>query len=282
MSEQVTIKQLFVYPVKSLAGIAVQQWPLLKTGLKHDRQFMLINEKGVFLSQRTTPQMACIKTAIEDETLTLSHAEYGSVSLPLNTDPETCEQVTGRVWRDDCECFEPSQEVSAWLTQVLGKSVRLVTLASPRPQSNPERFGEDTHTQFADAAPYLIANQSSLDALNKTLIADDKTPVDIRRFRPNIVIESATTKELDAFSEHQYSALTTEELTLKLIDHCERCIMTTVDPDTGIKDAAMEPFKTLVTLNPMPNNHRAPAFAVNASLISAEGTLAVGDNAKVD
>lgn len=134
-----------------------------------------------------------------------------------------------------------------------------------RVQSQPQRFGDNTHTYFADAAPFLISNTNSLTALNSALQNKGLNPVDDRRFRANIVISG-----LPAFAEHQVDYLSHhsgERLVLR--DHCERCIMTTIDPDTGIKDPSMEPFRTLATLNPNPNNLKAPTFGVNATWMSS-------------
>jgi uncharacterized protein YcbX len=161
--------------------------------------------------------------------------------------------------------------------------VHLVALVARRPQSQPERFGVDCHTVFADAAPYLIANQASLDALNRELLEQGKKSVDIRRFRPNIVING----EPEAFAEHTLTTLQRDptqdapsDYRLSLIDHCQRCVITTIDPDKGARDDDMTVFKTLARINPMPQlpgteqrSKAAPAFAVNALLAGGHDTI---------
>ena len=294
VSPSVRVQQLFIYPVKSLAGIKVEQWPATPTGFKHDRQFMLINAQGTFITQRHLPKMVLITTAVSqsgaDAQLTLSTEGAADISLSLNNhSDETCPAAfSASIWEDEVQVFEPAAEVSAWLSQVLNTSVRLVALAERRPQSQPQRFGASSHTVFADAAPYLIANQNSLEQLNRELSEHSQTQVDIRRFRPNIVISG----ELPAFAEHDFCNLQKlsnpgDELDkgyqLSLVDHCQRCILTTVDPDTGIKDAAIEPFRTLSRINPMPDPEQArpkplPAFAVNGLLIGEQVCdVSVGD-----
>jgi len=312
---KVKITQLFIYPVKSLAGIAVDHWPATTTGFKHDRQFMLVDDNNRFVTQRQEYAMALIHTSLEqqavnnkslaatDEPLPILHTPLPApATLVLNykgqapqrlalddkTLTPTSDQVfTAQIWSDDVQVFEPCDATSAWLSQALDKSVRLVALVAPRPQSQPERFGVNSHTVFADAAPYLIANQASLDTLNAELTAQSLAPVDMRRFRPNIVVQG----ELPAFSEHEFSKLKNNarsEQQFSLIDHCQRCVMTTIDPDLGTRDAKLEPFNTLCSINPMPatelpRRKAAPAFAVNGLLNGDDvQEISVGDNWSVD
>jgi len=295
---KVKIQQLFVYPVKSLAGIAVDHWPATPTGFKHDRQFMLVDDKQRFVTQRQEHRMALIHTSLDqqaaaDEILTTLVLSYqGQVSQHLTLDDKTLtpssDQVfAAKIWSDDVQVFEPCRATSAWLSQALDKNVRLVALVKQRPQSQPERFGASSHTIFADAAPYLIANQTSLDALNTELVAQSLTQVDMRRFRPNIVVQG----ELPAFAEHGFSKLKNNarsEQQFSLIDHCQRCVMTTIDPDLGTRDAKLEPFNTLCRINPMPatappRRKAAPAFAVNGLLNGDDiQEISVGDNWSLD
>lgn len=270
--QSVTLEKITVYPVKSLSGIDVKQWPLTPQGLQYDRHWMLVMPNGRFVSQRQIPAMTLINTAIEQESLILSADGHGEVRLPL-VRHHSGEVLSATIWRDQCDVVEASEAASAWLNNVLkpANPLRLVSMADDfiRPQSHPERFGEHTFTAFADAAPFLVANTASLERLNQQLDKQQMASVDMRRFRPNFVISG-----LGAFEEHKVLGLQHEDgVALNLRDHCERCIMVTIDPNTGHKAADMEPFKTLIDLNPMPGNPKAPAFAVNATLESARNTI---------
>jgi len=275
------IEKLIVYPVKSLRGIEVDQWPLTAQGLQYDRHWMLVMPNGRFVSQRQLPRMALINTAIYNESLILSAEGHGEVTLPLIASGSRA-GFSASIWRDECDVVEAGEEASAWLNKVLQtpKPLRLVNMADGfiRPQSHPQRFGEHTFTAFADAAPFLVANTASLDRLNQQLTQQSISTVDMRRFRPNVIVSG-----LSAFEEHKVQGLQHHDgLTLKLCDHCERCIMTTINPDSGEKDKAMEPYKTLVTLNPMPDNTKAAAFAVNATLEPPKSTIwKVGDELSI-
>ncbi len=274
------ISGLFIHPVKSLKGIALDQAELTGQGLAYDRHWMLVNSQGGFLSQRQLPAMALVHTRLTNACLILSRAGMADLVLPLDyAGPGT--ELTVRVWRDECLALDEGDSAARWLQAAIGwdKPIRLVRMAPTftRPQSKPELLGKSTSTFFADAAPYLIANQSSLDALNDVLEKKALAPVPINRFRPNILLTG-----LDAFSEHQTKTLNHSGYQLRFCYPCERCIMTTIDQDTATTHPAMEPFKTLAELNPMPDSPRKPAFAENGILIRGSGQwIRVGDRLEI-
>ena len=272
--EQAIVSGLYVYPVKSMKGIAVDAATLTAKGLEHDRRWMAVRPDGRFLTQRDEPRLALIHTRLDEFGVTLSRDGHGSISIPFASDGGAPLQT--RVWQDDCAALDEGDEVSRWLSAALGKaeSVRLVRMAAgfERPQSQPQRFGEDTTTVFADAAPFLVASESSLESLNRELQAQGHAPVPMNRFRPNIVVRG-----LRPFSEHRAAALAGEGWSIALVDHCVRCLVTTVDQETARRDPAREPYQTLRRLNPAPGEKSPPAFAQNAVLGSGAGArIAVG------
>lgn len=272
---QVRIEALWTYPVKSLAGISLPQALVTPLGLAYDRHWMLIDSKGNFVSQRTLPAMALIHTSLTATHLHL-HTGNDQFAIPLQANA-TGARLSARVWQDTCEVSDEGDAVSRWLQQYLPspQPLRLVRMAPGfrRPQSAGARFGEHTSTLFADAAPCLVANTASLAALNEELTRNTLTPVDMRRFRPNIVISG-----LPAFAEQTTASLQSDTGLLNLCDPSSRCVMTTVDPDTGHKDPAQEPFKTLARLNPMADRPKMPAFGMNTTLqAAADMVLRCGD-----
>lgn len=273
---QVEVTGLFIYPVKSFKGIALQKAELTNQGITLDRRWLVINAKGGFITQRQLPQMACVHTRLTDTTLVLSCNGMDDLEIPFDyTGPGS--RIEAKVWRDTCETLDEGDTAAEWLQTAIGwnKPVRLVRMAPAfnRPQSAPELLGEKTSTHFADAAPFLVANEGSLAALNDTLKSNGLKTVPMNRFRPNIVIRG-----LDAFNEHQMKTLGNGNYQLQFCYPCERCIMTTIDQQTGIKHPDMEPFKTLATLNGMPEKPQAPAFAENAILSRGTGqTIRLGD-----
>lgn len=271
----VTLSELWIYPVKSLAGIAVSEATITQAGLRGDREWMIIDEQGAFVSQRKLPRLATVKTSLGDcGTLQCTAAAMGSITVPIpQGDP-----VRVRVWRDECLGLPASKEVNQWLSQAAASTAPLTLVhfaKQHRRAVDPQRFGPFT-THFADAAPFLVANDNSLQALNTHLLGLQLPPVDTRRFRPNIVIQG-----LPAFQEHQYSRLRKNhsDVSFGLIDHCQRCSVITVDQTTGEFSRDTSPFPQLAQINSMPGKPKAPAFGVNAVLLAGNDlTLRCGDN----
>ncbi len=262
----VTIEQLWIYPVKALAGIPLASATLLPTGLAGDREWMLVDADGLFMSQRKLPSMATIGTALRDGRLVLSKQGHGDIVVaPPNGDTRSV-----KVWKSVCEAFVADAEVNDWLKQALAinTDVQLVYFDKRTVRAvDRERFGP-YHTYFSDGAPYLVANLASFNALNQHLQASQLAPVDIRRFRPSVVLSG-----LSPFAEHTYTALhaTASEAQLGLRDHCQRCSVITVDQDTGIASPAQHPFAALAQLNSMPGKPKSPVFGVNTVLVAGEG-----------
>lgn len=277
----VEITSIHVYPVKSMRGISLGSASLTPKGLACDRAWMVVRSNGRFVTQRDLPGMALLDTALDDEGLSLARAGYGSISVPF--DAPTGAAVHTHVWQDECEALELGREISQWLTAALEspEKLRLVRMAPGflRPQGQPENLGAGTTTRFADAAPYLVASESSLARLNRELEAGGHGPVPMNRFRPNIVIRG-----LGAFDEHRLKMLETSNYRLDFCHPCQRCVVTTIDQSTAEKDPSGQPFKTLCALNPMPGNERAPAFAHNAVLgwaRSDDQRISRGDTSEV-
>lgn len=269
------VTALTIYPVKSLRGISLETAELTARGLRHDRRWMLINSRGRFLTQRDLPRLSLVDQVLCADGARLSMPGKGEVLLPFE-DRAGARSRTA-VWGDECEVEAVGEAASAWLTAAMDspEPLQLVRMVAGyvRPQRHPDLMGAATSTHFADGAPYLVANVHSLDALNAELVNRGLDPVAMHRFRPNVVIDG-----LPAFAEHAVGELQGSDYSLRLCYPCERCVVTTIDPGTGIPDAARQPFLTLREINPFPGR-RGPAFAQNSALAVGEGrTIRVGDS----
>lgn len=259
---QVEITQLTIYPVKSLAGVSLQESIATPSGLEHDRQWAIFKADGHPLTQRQNPKMCLIQPRITEKSLYLSAVGFGEIEVPEPSAENTAQEF--HVWKDAVAALPCENTANKWLAEVLGETQPLtlakVNAKAKRKFHNPTRF--DIEGQyFSDAAPYLIANQSSLDEVNQRIQQQEQPLIDMRHFRANIVIRG-----VPAFAEHQYSELSCHDVGFRLIDHCQRCIMITVNPDTGEYLPKAHPFKTVASANGMPNKPKAPAFGVNACL----------------
>jgi len=139
-------------------------------------------------------------------------------------------------------------------------------------------LGNETTTFFADAAPYLVTSQSSLDALNTELENNQLDTVPMNRFRPNVVVSG-----LEAFAEHRVKRIAADNYAFEFRYPCERCVIPTINQETAEKNPHMQPYKTLAGINHMPENPRAAAFGENAILNPGDGeTISVGDSLAVE
>lgn len=271
--QTVTVTGLTIYPVKSLKGISLQQAELTAQGLAMDRRWMLINAQQQFITQRQQPRMALISTALTEEGLVLSMPGMGECLV--DGSQRQSHRLASKVWQDDCQVISEGEDVSAWLSEALQSTgaIQLVTMADGfRRQHEKADLMAQHYSYFADAAPFLVANQQSLDALNQQLQAAGEGPVGMDRFRPNIVI-----KGLPAFSEHQTKQLKHPNYTITHCYPCERCIITTIDQKSAIKNPRLEPFNSLKGINSLEGAGKKPVFGENAVLAEGGGLIRLGD-----
>ncbi|WP_199609595.1 MOSC domain-containing protein [Flocculibacter collagenilyticus] len=266
-----TVSQLNIYPVKSLQGISLPSVEVTPQGLRWDRHWMIVNEDGMFATQRHLPNLARISTDITEEHLILSAEGIAPLAIPLKLKSNSVTKRSVKVWKSDCEAIE-ERHSSEWLTNVIGKwrnqSLSLVRMAPNfnRAVSEKHLKGKQATTYFADGYPFLITNTASLISLNQQLISRNESPVPMSRFRSNIVLDSQF-----AFCEHSHTNMrinrvsdNTELLHFDLCKPCERCKVTSIDQLTGISPAPQQPLKTLLAMDHI--DKKGAFFGQNAIL----------------
>lgn len=255
-----------LYPVKSCRGIAVAEAAVTAAGLEHDREWMVVTPQGRFLTQREEPRLALVATALGPQALTLASGDAGSIPVRLDHRGETRE-VT--VWRDRCVGLDQGDEVARWLTELLGRAVRLVRFdAGQRRASDPAWTGGlDAQNRFSDGFALLAISLASLADLNSRL----SRPLPMDRFRPNLVLDG-----LPPYGEDALGDLLAGGLRLRRVKPCTRCSITTTDQQTGAVDGD-EPLATLRAYRWDPAL-RGVAFGQNLIVVAGAGArLRVGD-----
>ena len=161
METQVSVSALFVYPVKSARGIARSRVRVTARGFEWDRQWMLIDARGTFLSQRTHPQLARIVPEIGADDLVLHAPDVPALRVPLDYRGE---QVPVQVWKDACMGVDQGEAAHAWASRVTGEAVRLVRVAPDMARAANARFAGATPAPlgFADGYPLLVCSPASL------------------------------------------------------------------------------------------------------------------------
>ncbi len=226
-----TIARLFIHPVKSCAGIEVQEAVLTEAGLDLDRAWMVVDAEGVFLTQRAHPRMALVRPQLRSDDLVLRAP--GMLALHLSLD-----RVEGpaqaRVWDDVVPAWDMGPLVAQWFSDFLGQPCRLVRFdpAVRRLSSPAWTGGLEVPNQFSDGFPLLVASQGSIDGLNARLQAAGHAPVGIERFRPNVVLAGVDEHDEDRI-DTLYIGVEGGEVQLQHVKPCARCPIPDIDPATA-------------------------------------------------
>jgi uncharacterized protein YcbX len=270
---QARIARLFVYPIKSCAGVELSEALLTETGLDLDRAWMVVDSEGEFLSQREAPRMALIQPAFKRGGTELQLRAPGMLALHLRVDAvEAPTRV--RVWDDEVPAYDMGDIAAQWLTDFLGLNEQgLPRTDAPRyrlVRFDPEHRrlsslqwtgGAEAPNQFSDGYPVLVLGQSALEGLNERLQARGHGPVDIRRFRPNIVLEGLEAHDEDRVGPLQI-ATAEGEAVLMPVKPCPRCPIPNIDPDTA--RSSPEVNDTLQTYRQDARVNGALTFGMNA------------------
>ena len=229
------IQDIFIYPVKSLGGIRRSECRALQRGFEHDRRWMLVDHSGRFITQRVEHSLALLKTEITGNIALISCKDEPEKKITLNFDHASNRNIAVKIWNDDVTAVHPSDEADEWFSAFLGKPCKVVFIPETgRRPVDPKYAERNEQVSFADAFPYLLISQASLDDLNRRL----PEPVPMNRFRPNLVVSNT-----DAFAEDNWAEIKIGQVLFKVAKPCARCILTTVDQETGKK--GKEPLHTL-------------------------------------
>ncbi|WP_253715985.1 MOSC domain-containing protein [Bdellovibrio bacteriovorus] len=230
------VQELHIYPIKSARGQKVKNFEMTEQGPVGDRQWMLIDDKGSFLSQRGFPKMATIETFYEPEALTVG---LGKMFFKISTKNNFQRKATVQVWNDSFEAALEPDLYSQGIAQYLGTSCRLVRYApySQRRVRSNDEGNWSPEVRFADGRPLLLTSQKSLEDLNSRL----SVPVPMNRFRPNIVVDGAK-----AYEEDQWKKIKIGSVILSQPKASIRCVIINIDQTTG-ESRGPDPLKTLAS-----------------------------------
>lgn len=269
-----TVTHLYVYPIKSLGAVAVPSASLTDRGLKHDRRFMLVDERRRFITIRQHPEMwrlCCGLTELGIDVAVEENGETYHLHLPHERPAGKPIEVT--IWDDTLTADTVSDTVDEWFSARLGMTCRLVYLpdASYRAVSTssiPPPAGKQV--SFADGYPALLIGAASLADLNQRtrVPAPDRAPYEMLRFRPNIVFSGGT-----PYLEDELTDFTIGGSAFRGMENCARCGVPNVDPATGEQATDGEPLKTLVGYRSV---GRKVYFGKNV-VHDARGTISIGD-----
>jgi len=261
-----TLTDLYLYPIKSLGGLRVPAAHITPRGLRHDRRWLLVDENGRFLTQRTMAAMALLHLEYAHNGFIIRHIgrpDLKPLLVPFDAEHKGTQFVT--VWDDMVFAYRGLRAHDEWLSEALGLRCRLVHMpeAALRSADGGEAPGL---VSFADAFPFLLIGQSSLDDLNQRL----EQPVPMNRFRPNLVVSGAR-----PYAEDQWQDFRVGEVAFTGIKTCARCVLITTDQQTA--ERTPEPLRTLAGYRSVGNK---VMFGLNV-VGPEQGLLRVGDAVQV-
>jgi uncharacterized protein YcbX len=239
--KKLVLSELWIYPVKSLGGIRVNSSRVFEKGLEFDRRWMLVDDKGTFLTQRIHPRMALFKLAINGTQIIVQYRHttpgttvFPSVFIDAST-PPIGETVRAVIWNDEVDVVEVDPNLSDWFSEMLEMNCRLVSFPEDNPRRlDPDHVMKNKNVSLADAYPFLLIGQASLDDLNGRL----HEPLPMNRFRPNFVFAGG-----EPFEEDQWKEFVIGSSRFTTVRGCARCNLTTVDQQTAHR--GVEPLLTL-------------------------------------
>ena len=231
------LSEIYIYPIKSLGGIRLKKAKVLEKGLEFDRRWMLVDRDGKFMTQRIHPKMALLKVSLgHGEISVVNHARPERPSIRFFADQvPSGKHLYATIWDDAVTVTEVDSDLSAWFSKELEMDCRLVVFPESNTRPVDARYKvNDENVSLADAYPFLVIGQSSLDDLNTRL----KEPVPMNRFRPNFVVTGS-----DPYEEDRWRKIRIGQNRFIAVKPCSRCVLTTVNQDTGEK--GIEPLATL-------------------------------------
>ncbi len=259
------VESLHIYPVKSCRGMDVGEATLDRLGFVGDRRYMIVDPENRFITAREYPRLVLVSTTLRESIVCLEAPGMPSLCFEPPTG-NTLRSV--RVWEDDCEAMDADDSAAVWFSRYLGFPVRLVHTKNEFHRLIDSTYNPGgRHVHFGDAYPLMVMSSASLEDLNSRL----DQPLPMRRFRPSLVISGCR-----PFEEDTWRTIRIGSIECRVVKPCSRCVLTTVDPETG--DKGHEPLRTLSTYR------RAPDGKINFGqnvIHDAEGTIRVGDAVEV-
>ena len=274
------IARLFIYPIKSCAGIEVQEVVLLETGLEWDRTWMVVDEQGEFVTQRELPRMALIRPQLKTDEMVLRAPGMLALHVALHTVEEP---TRVRVWDDEVKAYDMGDLAAQWFSDFLGQKLRLVRFDPEQQRLSSFKWtgGVEAPNQFSDGYPVLVTSEASVVELNARLKGANLDQVDIERFRANVVLAGIEAHDEDRLDVFHVTTDHEEELQLKPVKPCARCPIPNIDPATAISSPSVG--DTLQTYRQDARMNGAITFGMNAIVLAGAGQwLRVGQSVSAD
>jgi uncharacterized protein YcbX len=270
------LSAITLYPIKSCAGIDLRAAILTRAGLMTgstmgsiaDREWMVVDGAGHFLTQREHPRMALIAPRLNGPSLTVQAPGTAPFDIALAWPGPLAATPMVQVWDDHVPAFDCGDPAAAWFSQAIGAPCRLVRAASLRAANEAWTGGVACSTRFADAYPVLVIGSASLRDLNDKLVAAGRAALPMDRFRPNLVLD-----RIEAFDEDVSASFDLGQMLLKPVKPCPRCTIPSIDQATSL--IGPDPLDVL-------RHYRARAEQGGAICFGMNCIVTLGESQQID
>ncbi|NXY40253.1 MOCOS sulfurase, partial [Ceuthmochares aereus] len=240
-SKPITITNIYLYPIKSCSAFEVTEWPVGNQGLLYDRNWMVVNQNGVCMTQKQEPRLCLVTPSIDlKQNIMVIEAEGMdpvSVSLEENTGKETVISES-KVCSHRVKTYDCGERIAGWFSMFLGRPCRLIRQSSDMKNRSHQKntkglaSAANISLSFVNEAQYLLVNVASILQLKEHVSARLEVPLEleelIRRFRANIVISAP-----ESFEEEEWAEISIGSLRLQVVGPCSRCQIICIDQQSG-------------------------------------------------
>lgn len=257
-----SLAHINVFPIKSCAPLTLDQAFVESRGLRGDRRWLVVDAEGKFVTARKHPRMVLIRVVFEGDGLLLEAPGKARLRLAPPTQPASL-NIT--IWNDEVVADVADSTANDWISEYLGFPSRFVFMDENciRPVDSDYSHAGD-QVSFADGFPLLLISQAALDNLNSRL----HSPLPMLRFRPSLVVANTS-----PHAEDSWRSIRIGDIRFDVVKPCVRCVLTTVDPETGRFDESGEPLRTLISYR---RTDKGVTFGQNL-IPRGTGTIKVGD-----
>lgn len=266
------VSSLHIYPVKGVRAVDCDQATAHARGFRDDRRWLAAGTDDKFLTQRDCPALAQLTARPVEKGVSLSLKARSDITIAR---PEDGARRRVTIWNDQVDALRAGADADAWLSDALGRAVRLYYMDDAATRDTSGRWGAPAPVSFADGYPFLITTLQSLEALNQEIARSGGAPVGMERFRPNIVIDADR-----PWADDYCKAIKIGDVVIDLVKPCVRCVVTTKDQATG-KSMGKEPLKSLGKIRRSAHSELSGALFGWNAVPRNQGEIRVGDAVEV-
>ncbi|XP_065688271.1 molybdenum cofactor sulfurase isoform X1 [Patagioenas fasciata] len=237
----ITVTNIYLYPIKSCSAFEVTEWPVGNQGLLYDRNWMIVNQNGVCVTQKQEPSLCLVNPSIDLKKKVMVIQAEGMDPISISLEEDTGKEAVmyeSKVCSHRVKTYDCGERTADWFSLFLGRPCRLIRQSSDTKdrshQKNTKGLASATNISLSlvNEAQYLLINRASIMQLKEHVSARLEEPLEIeeliRRFRANLVIRAP-----EPFEEEEWAEISIGALRFQVVGPCSRCQIICIDQQSG-------------------------------------------------